>query len=102
MLVVGERLFERRTGETITDAARELAQIQPLACGIDRAEQTPQSPLQILRANQKRFCVFFTRFDQANGCPRWQGREEVFFRPRAIKFESAVEFQHMVRILRGG
>ncbi len=102
MLVVGECLFERRTRQPIADAARKLAQIQPLACRIDGPQQPLQSPLQILRANQKGLGFFFAGFDEANRRQRWQGREEVFFRPRCIEFESAIEFQHTVRILRGG
>jgi hypothetical protein len=58
--------------------------------------------VQILRSNQERLGLFFARFDQANRRPWRQGREEMLFRPRTIKFKYTVEFQHTVRILRGG
>ena len=99
VLVVSECLFEWRAGQAVTNAAREIAQIQPLACRIDWPEQALQSPLQILRANQERLGVLFARLNQANGWLRRESREEVFLRPRTVKFESAVEFQHAVRIL---
>src|SRR5438445_8800079 len=102
MLVVGEGLFERRACQAVANVASKVAQIQPLASRIDRSEQTLQSPLQILGANQERLGIFSARLDKANGSLRRQGREEVFFRACSIKFESTVEFQHAVRILRGG
>ena len=101
MLVIGERLFERRIRQPVADAARKFAQIQPLACRIERSKEPLQPPLQILRANQERLGFFIARFDQANRRPRWQGREEKPFRLRGIKFESTIQFQHTARILRG-
>lgn len=98
MLIVGECLFEGRANQAITDTARESAQIQALAGGIDWAEKTKQSPLQVLRANQERLGFLFARFDQANRWLRWQGGEEVLLRPRTVEFESAVKFQHQSRI----
>ena len=100
MLVIGECLFEPRARQPVTDAAREFAQIQPLARRINRPKQALQPALQILRSYQERLGVLFARFDQANCGVRRQGREEGCFRRRRIKFESAVEFQHASRIQR--
>jgi hypothetical protein len=61
-----------------------------------------QSPLQILRADQERLRFFFTWFDQANRRLRRKSREEALLSASAIEFESAIKFQHAVRILRGG
>ena len=61
--VVGERLFKRRACQPVADAARERAQIQSLARGINGTQQPMQSPLQILRANQERLGFFFSRFN---------------------------------------
>jgi hypothetical protein len=79
---------------------RKVTQIQPLARRINGTQQPLQPPPQILRADQERLGPFLARFDQANRRTRRQGREKLFL-ARRIKFESTVEFQHAVRILRG-
>ena len=102
MPVVGKRLFEWRPRQAIANAARKVAQVQSLARGVNWSQQPLQSPPQILRANQERLGFFFTRLNQANRRQCRQSREEVFVRTCRIEFESAIEFNHAVRILRGG
>ena len=63
MLIVSESLFERRDGKTITNAAREIAQVQALTCGIDWPEKALQAPLQILRADQEGLGVLIAWLD---------------------------------------
>jgi hypothetical protein len=48
-----------------------------------------QPPLQILRSDEERLGLFFSRLDQTNCGPRWQSREEVLISAHRVKFKSA-------------
>ena len=58
-----------------------------------------QAPAQILRPDQKWLRIRLAGIDKANGRMRRQQREEVVV-ASGIKFKSAIELQHTVRILR--
>jgi len=97
VLIVSEDLFERGARQSITNAAREFAEVEAFAGRIGRAEEALQAAAQVLRANQKRFGVFSARFNQADGGARGKSGEEIFV-ARGVEVLAAVEFEHEDRI----
>jgi len=53
-----------------------------------------------LRTNQKRLGFIFAGLDQTDGWARWQICEKIL-RVSRVEFNTAIQFQHNVRILRG-
>lgn len=80
------------------DAARELAKIEALAGGVERAEEALHAFAKVLRADEERLGVFSVRLDQADGGTRRESGEEIFV-ARCVKVLAAVEIKHEIRIL---
>ena len=99
--VVGERLFEWRSCQPVAHSTREITEIQPLACGIDRAQQPLNAPPQVLRTNQQRLRGCSARLHKTNDRARRQSCKKILV-ARRIEFLSAIQFQHVNRILRQG
>src|SRR6202030_357784 len=84
VLIVGESLFECRGGHPIANAFCEIAQVQALAAGIERAEESLKPTTQILGANEERLGGRLPRLDEAYR--RWRGnRGEGFFVARPVQ-----------------
>lgn len=97
VMIVRERLLERRAGQAITNGASEFAEIEALAGGIGRAEKALETAAQVLRADQERFGVGGVVLDEADGGARREGGEEVFV-ASGVEVLAAIEFEHGNRI----
>src|SRR5260370_630430 len=75
--VAGEDLLEARAGKAVAHAACHLAEIETLAGGIGWTEQTLETALQILRADQQRLGARVAKFDEANSWTLRKSGEEV-------------------------